>query len=72
MRLLTGEERVALREIGPPGEGPVSDVTFAELEALGYGFWDRDEEGPFWKVTAAGRRALELDNLARSSDEAAR
>ena len=37
MRRFTSEERIALRTDGPPGEGPVSDATFAELERLGYG-----------------------------------
>ena len=27
MRRLTDEERIALREVGPPGEGPVSPAT---------------------------------------------
>ena len=34
MRTLTAEERCALVEVGPPGEGPVSDETFAELARL--------------------------------------
>lgn len=62
MRRLTDEERVALRTVGPPGEGPVSDATFDRLEALGYGAW---VDG-FWEVTPAGARALELDTLALS------
>ena len=66
MRRLTDEERVALWEFGPPGEGPVSDATFAELAALGWGYWGRDEEGTVWVVTPAGRLALELDDAARS------
>lgn len=61
MRLLTDEERIALKTIGPPGEGPVADATFAELERLGYGAW---VDG-FWEVTPAGARALELDTVAR-------
>ena len=57
MRRLTAEERIALREIGPPGEGPVSDATFDELARLGYGAWVDDG----WTVTPAGARALALD-----------
>jgi hypothetical protein len=64
MRRFTNEERIALRTIGPPGEGPVSDATFDELEKLGYGFWGN--EG--WEVTAKGTKALELDDLARQND----
>lgn len=72
MRRLTDQERVALREVGPPGEGPVNDATFAELESLGWGHWvavvlpdgSRDSE---WVVTEAGRRALELDDAARGA-----
>jgi hypothetical protein len=72
VRRLNDEERVALREVGPPGEGPVSNETFEELTRLGWGCW-APREGFFnrflgrryWKVTVVGRHALELDNLAR-------
>lgn len=64
MRRLTDEERVALREIGEPGEGPIPDAVFDECIRLGWGFWD--SEG-FWHVTAAGRKALELDDAAIAS-----
>ncbi len=62
MRSLTDEERIALRQVGDPGEGPVSDETFAELERLGYGFWGEE----YWEVTPAGVLALTLDDAARS------
>jgi hypothetical protein len=39
MRRLNDQERVALREVGPPGEGPVSPETFNELIRLGWGCW---------------------------------
>lgn len=72
MRRLTDQERVALREVGPPGEGPVSDETFDECIRQGWGFWDRPPRWAFWRrgywrVTATGRRALELDDLARAA-----
>jgi hypothetical protein len=76
VRRLTDQERVALREIGPPGEGPVSDEIFQELELLGYGrwvwpsLWDAFRHRRFhryWQVTATGRKALELDDLARQT-----
>lgn len=72
MRILTDEEREALVEVGAPGAGPVSDATFAELAALGWGYWatgpslwDRLTRKRYWIVTAAGRVALEYDRLAR-------
>jgi hypothetical protein len=74
VRRLTDQERVALREIGPPGEGPVSNETFQELERLGYGhwvwpsLWDAFRYLRFhryWQVTAVGRKALELGDLAK-------
>ena len=61
MRRLTDQERIALREVGPPNEGPVNDETFAECERQGWGYWSP----LFWCVTPLGRRALELDDLAR-------
>jgi hypothetical protein len=60
MRRLTDHERTALREIGPPGEGPVPLEVFDELIRLGWGYW---ADG-FWFVTAAGSEALWLDDLA--------
>jgi len=75
MRRLTPEERMALVEIGTPGEGPVSDATFEECIRMGWGywaigpsFWDRLTRQRYWYVTAAGRRAKELDDLARASE----
>ena len=72
MRKLTVQERIALVEVGPPGEGPVSPETFAELERLGWGYWDigpsfldRLLRRKSWYVTAAGLAALEYDRLAR-------
>lgn len=72
MRRLSDEERTALVEVGTPGEGPVSEGTFAELAALGWGYWavgpslwDRLTRQRVWYVTAAGRAALEYDTLAR-------
>lgn len=65
MRRLTDEERIALVEVGPPGEGPVSPETFAECIRQGWGFWGAPPED-YWHVTPAGWRALELDDLARS------
>lgn len=70
MRRLTGHERMALQEIGDPGEGPVPDAVFVELAALGWGFWGPTEHEPgeppmAWFVTAAGREALRLDTIAR-------
>jgi len=74
MRRLTDEERIALVEVGPPGEGPVSEGTFAELVALGWGywvigptFWDWMTRRRVWVVTAAGRAALEYDTMARKT-----
>ena len=46
MRRLTDEERIALREVGPPGEGPVSPATFAECVAQGWGYWGRVSSQP--------------------------
>ncbi len=60
MRRLTSAERCALRTFGPPGEGPVHEETFTELERLGWGRWAEDG----WEVTAAGERALALDTAA--------
>lgn len=60
MERLTREERTALIEVGPPGEGPVPDEVFEKLERRGWGFFRHGS----WFVTAAGRRALELDTLA--------
>lgn len=72
MRRLTEQERVALVEVGEPGEGPVPRATFDELVRLGWGewrigqsWWDRLTRQHYWHVTAAGRHALELDTLAR-------
>ena len=74
MKRLTDEERMALVEVGAPGEGPVSDATFAELAALGWGYWatgptwwDWITRKRCWVVTAAGRAALEYDTIARSA-----
>jgi len=64
MAKLTDQERMALREIGLPGEGPVSEATFEGCIAEGWGYWGDDG---YWHVTAAGRRALELDEAARAS-----
>jgi hypothetical protein len=61
MRRLTYEERIALRTIGPPNEGPVSQATFGELERLGWGRWGDDG---YWVVTEAGTTALRLDDIA--------
>jgi hypothetical protein len=70
VRRLTAEERTALVEIGTPGEGPVHDGTFDECIRMGWGYWERPPRWKFWergswRVTAEGRRALELDTLAR-------
>ena len=62
MRHLTDQERIALREVGPPDEGPVSDATFAECVAMGWGFW---LEGT-WYVTEPGIKALAYDDAARA------
>lgn len=73
MRRLTDQERMALVEVGEPGEGPVSESTFAECIRMGWGYWGRDSGwrgwfgGKLWFVTAAGKRAKELDDLARGS-----
>jgi len=74
MRRLTDEERTALVEVGEPGDGPVSEGTFAELAALGWGYWavgptvwDWITRRRSWYVTAAGRAALEYDTLARKT-----
>jgi len=66
MRRLTEQERVALREIGPPDEGPVSDETFGECMKMGWGYWGADG---YWYVTASGRQALALDDAARDTIE---
>jgi hypothetical protein len=70
MRALSHEERIALREIGPPGEGPVSPETFATCEREGWGAWVADAADPtgrgvVWAVTARGARALAIDDVAR-------
>jgi hypothetical protein len=62
MRVLSKHERCALIEVGDPFEGPVPDATFDELSKLGWGYWGNDG---FWHVTATGKKALELDTLAR-------
>jgi hypothetical protein len=74
MRRLTDEERIALVPIGPPGEGPVSQATFDELERLGWGKWvvgpsllDCLLRRKFWAPTTEGLRALELDTIARTA-----
>jgi len=74
VRLLTDEERCALRTIGPPGQGPGSPATFDHLVSLGYGRWvvgssffDRVFRRTYWEVTAAGTAALERDTLTRAS-----
>jgi hypothetical protein len=70
MRRLTHDERVALQEIGRPGEGPIPDAVFAELQALGWGYWKQDPESPregLWCVTPKGREALQLDTIAREA-----
>lgn len=74
MRRLTDEERVALVPVGPPGEGPVSNDTFVELERLGWGRWeigsgwlDRLFRRRYWVPTAAGIEALRLDTLVRGA-----
>jgi len=61
VRLLSEQERCALRTFGPPDEGPVPQEVFDGLKARGYGFWAPDG----WTVTPAGERALEADTLAR-------
>jgi hypothetical protein len=70
MRRLTDHEREALVEVGPPGTGGVPDSVFTELAELGWGRWVPDPDGSdgtkVWIVTPAGRRALELDTLARN------
>ena len=62
MERLTAHQRIALQEIGPPGEGPVPVEVFDEFERRGWGYWDAEYK---WCVTATGRRALELDDYAR-------
>lgn len=64
MERLTPQQREALIEIGPPGAGPIHDEVFADLERRGWGYWN---EFGLWCVTDAGRRALELDDLARGT-----
>jgi hypothetical protein len=61
MRRLTVEERIALKEVGEPGEGPVSDATFVECIRQGWGYWGSDE---LWYVTPRGRHALAIDLAA--------
>lgn len=75
MRRLTAEERTALVEVGPPGEGPIPWEVFDELVRLGWGYWAPDPTWwrrllgqTIWYVTAAGRYALELDTLARQGN----
>lgn len=68
MRRLTDQERTALVPFGAPGEGPVPDSVFQELQELGWGRWLPDPDGgSSWEVTPAGAKALELDTLARGS-----
>lgn len=64
VRLLTDQEHIALRTVGPPDEGPVSDEVFVSLEQRGLGRWGADG---YWAVTPAGERALEADTLARGT-----
>jgi hypothetical protein len=74
MRRLTDEQRCALREVGPPGEGPIPDEVFRELAELGYGRWVTDDSVHWlvrwaaprvWEVTPSGHLALYYDTLAR-------
>jgi hypothetical protein len=70
VRRLTDQERIILREVGPEGEGPVTDSTFEECIRQGWGYWENDgERDSYWKVTPSGRKALELDNAARNISE---
>lgn len=71
MRRLTEHERIALEEIGEPGEGPIPDAVFQECIRMGWGRWIAEAEqdappgewsGFVWQVTEAGRRALALDD----------
>ena len=77
MRRLTDQERIALREVILPGDPDhgvvVNDSTFDECVRMGWGFWEPPppEERPgegYWKVTASGREALRLDDLARKTE----
>jgi hypothetical protein len=61
MRMLTDHERVALQQVGEPGEGPIPDDVFDECVRQGWGFWGPD----YWQVTALGRRVKQLDDDAR-------
>lgn len=72
MRRLTEQERIALVEVGEPGEGPIPDAIFDEFVKLGWGRWARCEgfrgwalRRRYWQVTPAGRYALELDTIAK-------
>jgi hypothetical protein len=67
MRRLTDHERIALQEVGEPGEGPIPNAVFSELAALGWGYWAPDGEETLWFVTAQGREALRLDTIARGA-----
>ena len=71
MRTLTDGERMALRPVGMPGASALPDNVFDELEALGWGTWQDSGDGLHedWIVTPEGRRAFELDELARSHAE---
>ena len=62
MRRLSDQERVALVEVGPPDEGPISEETFEECIRMGWGFWGDDG---FWYVTPLGVQARKLDDEAR-------
>ena len=64
MRLLTDDERIVLREVGPPGEY-APDAVFEECVRLGWGLWGDDG---CWYVTSRGRAALALDAAARACE----
>lgn len=68
MRILTDAERTVLVEVGMPGECAPGEA-FVEMERLGYGEWRRPHwwSRKAWYVTAAGRKALELDTIARTT-----
>lgn len=57
MRRLTAQERIALREIGEPGEPGPPDSVFVDCIFQGWGFWGEDG----WQVTERGKRALAID-----------
>lgn len=59
-----------LREVGTPGEFAPGEA-FESAIREGWGYWERAPWWSFWRrgcwrVTAAGRRALDLDDLART------